>query len=654
VRAAVRQQRPTPAARGPDSVAVVRLAMLCLLAACATNRFAVEHVWGGVHGAVADPWYVEDPASAQLAPDGRSAVLVGSGHVVLVASPSGQRIAELPAPVWEHGVAYSADGERFVVVDASRGCAAVWSVRPARELSCIAANAYASVALSPDGGALAVLDAHTLSRWSVASTRQAWSVKVSTELSFDRFAWPVSDLILLGSGSLRARDAATGAQRWVRPDAGRYLGVSGGDAVVLGGFYDAPGSGPVARIDLTTGALRDRSGGDVDFDSMRGGAVLADGTAIVIDRNSVAHRIRLGGGEVGAQIFPNDTGDLSAQRDGRFALVQSRWGVVPWDLIAGTPAALDGARILGLDVAERGIVTITEHGSVVARDHRGHVTARGQMQAPLCRAAAVSAAARVASCAAELYGRDSLFTALRTHEWLALVGGRRGAVDLQLGDALAIARDGEIWAASQGQATWLDPRTGGAVATHPIDGIPRTARVLGKGQAVAYGGWSHSLLPPDAREVERWAAYGLHVVTRDGRATTLDPHLAVVALDSDRAGDSLAVVTFGDLELWRSAGGSWTRRWSAKVEHPRIRTSLLDSTIPVTAVAISDDGSRIAAADNNGRAIALFDSATGIRIASVAVGGPDTRTITALAFGSGRLYAGTSTGLVLVLSLPRR
>ena len=543
--------------------------MLCVLAACASNRFAVEHVWGGVHGAVADPWYVEDLASAQLAPDGRSAVLVSSsGHAVIVASPSGARIADVTAHASSiRAVAYSADGRRFAFFDVARECTAVWSVRPARELSCIAGDIASFLALSPDGQAVAVFDHDgQLSRWSIASRSKVWSAKVPSQIPTDGFAWPVPDLILVGSGSLRARDAATGASRWVHPDAGRYLGVSGGDAVMTGGFYDGPGSGPIARIDLATGRLRDRSGGDVEIDPQRGGAVLADGTVIVIDRNSVARRVKLGGREIASQVFPDDTNDLSAARDGQFALVVTHPGLVPWNLSAGTPGA-PYAPIRALDADERGVIAIAADGSVIARDRDGDVQVRGQMRSPDCAAAAVSATARLAACAVELYQRDERSGALKTHEWLALDGGARGALDLNQGEAIAIDNTGAIWAAGQRQATWLDPKTGAAVASHPIDGVPRTARVIGDGQSVAYGGWDHIVLPPDANQPDQWSGYGLHVMTRDGAVTTLEPQLAVVALDSDRAGTSLAVVTLGDLELWRSAGGAWTRQWSASAEH---------------------------------------------------------------------------------------
>ncbi|NVB82284.1 MAG: WD40 repeat domain-containing protein [Kofleriaceae bacterium] len=653
----------------------IAIAVLSILAAgCAADRFAVAHVWGGTRGQIAERWYIEDPAIAQLAPDGRFAVLVGGSYeAVLVAAPSGARVAEISTRASNDSVAFSADGRRFAVVDFERKCVAVWSVEPAREVSCVPAgdNAlYVRIALSPDGGALAILDTDDrLSRWSVASPHDAWSVAIrpGTHLS-SVLAWPATDVIIVtgyggaGIGGIAARDAATGAVRWALDRDATYLGVVGGDAVMSGEFLaDGPGSGPIARIELATGKVRDLSGGGVESPWVYGGAALADGTAIVIDSNDIAHRVRLGGGEVGSYVLPEGSRVISAQRDGRFALVLASQGIVPWDLTGGALVAVDGqhARILALDADERGVIAIAEDGSVVERDHDGNLRWRGHMRTPRCRAAAVSATARLAACAAELHGRSGQFDALETHEWLALDGGSRGDIGLYSAYAIAIDRAGSMWTSNGRSATWLDARNGrSAEPDLEITGNTgvRVARIVSGGEAVVYGGMiSAGGCGPAGDPCGRWTGEGLALMTRDGRVTVLDPRIPVIALGSDRAGDRLVVASYREVQLWRRTGAAvaWARQWSTPVEDQRPLVPFgAPSGIP--SVAVSEDGARVAVAEPGGRTVALYDGATGARIASVAVGGPEGRTVSALAFGGNRLYAGTSTGLVLVLSLPRR
>ncbi len=619
------------------------------IAACTSTRprpitgLAVAHVWGG-----AVPRYLERPEAAWLAPDGRTAIVVGeSGKTVLVAAMSGERLATIAlaeAPFGDgtaNAVAFSPDGRRFAIADQGRACVALWTIQPAREETCLPSTQFkgavvaALVAFSPDSAALAVVDDARLTRWSIATHTVAWSSPRPQMWLRERFlGWPTDATIVVGGNQVTAHDAASGGETWVHPaHFDQYLGVAGGELVVAGAASDARDSS-IARLDLATGALRDRT---TSVDGFGGGALLDDATAVIVDDAGVAHRFRLGGGELDQYRLPFDVATVAAARDGRVAVVVSGDGLSLWDLRAGQPIATGDAQlapIIALDADGRGVVSAAADGSVVVRGVAGGLIERRHARATSCRAWSVSAAARHAMCAAEpTLALGGAGPEPPIHESIDLDRDRHRAIDWHERSEVADGdAQGTIWSASGNLAVWIDPHGSSGPDIELGTESPRVVRIVDGGRAVVYGGaTSHG---PFEHSPGGWWGLGLSRMDRRGAIRSLDAQVKVVALATDHAGDVLVVAAADSLQLWRPSGTvEWARRWLTDVE--------------ATAVAVSDGGEWIAP-PHAGAGVALSAGRPGAAVARDEVD-QTTGLVTALAFAGHTLYAGTSAGEVLVI-----
>lgn len=629
-----------------------------------SSGLGAARVLGGAGGEHPDRWYLEQPGGAWLAPNGQWAVLASEAETVLVRAPSGERVARIiESPLLPQGaLAFAPDSRRFAFVDWRRDCVAVWTVEPAREEWCAPSGPRAFVAFSPDGESMATMADDRIDRWSLASRARVWTTPVERVEPIARWntyvAWPAPELILRGAQHLAAFDAETGRPRWERPEIRdarhhHYLGVVGGDAVIAvqrldadnarvsgtrtenarvqlraGGIDTRDYAADLVRIQLGSGAVRDRT----LVAWSRAAAVFDDGTAVVV-ADGVAHHHLLGGGELRRHPMPEVVDVLTTLRDGRFAVCVGSRGLSLWDLRAGAQISVADAqlaRIVALAVDRDRVISAAEDGSVVVRRTSGQIALRRQARAVACSSWAVAAPSRRVVCAAG----SSL-------EWIDLDTDRRGELAWREASTVALDERGVTWVGAEGGATWIDPLAPrGARLEHPVRAptsptrpalVPTYAHIVSGGQAVVYGGAVHVPSGP-------WFGSGLFAMRRDGQVTLIHPTAIVRGLAANRRGDRLVVLGDG-LQLWRRTGDAttWTLQWS-------VRGAARGE------VAVSDDGALVALSEDSGRAIALYDGATGARIGQRAAPRP----VSALAFGDGVLYAGTESGLVFAIDLVRR
>lgn len=625
---------------------------------------AIVQVWGGI--GAQDLWRINKPRVAAIAPDGRWAVVGGLEGVALFDLPSGARraVVDSGGVTDPNQLVVSPDSRRFAVLVRLRACVAVWTVEPLREEACFAAPRDARVAFSVDGAAVAIFGEATLARWSLATHTQVWTRELAPFDSYPNWlAWPASDVIVIGGARCaRGYDAGSGAVRWEHDSpVDHYVGKAGGDVLVAGELHEGRRYGVLARLDLASGALRDLTASPDQYSRLdvRWAVALDDGTALLIDGSGIAHRYRPGSPEFGTFVLPENAPAVAAWRDGRLGIVIADNTIRLWDLRAGTPLEVGTAQrgaIVALDADRDQVVSAADDGSVVVRRGDGSLVARRRARSVGCRAWAVDAPSRSAVCAAAI-SSDNLRALSFSHEWIELDSDRRGDVDWFAGTVVATDRRRTIWTAMLAGATWLDGgRAGRAELPNRRGGYgfpvgpaePRRARLVGGGRAVAFGGAQFYETPHG--EISEWTGLGLRVMTRDGTLTQLDDRMVLLDLASDRAGDRLAIATLGSVEVWDQTGGltSWRRRWA----HERAGVVVMERLQgPPPIVALAEDGSLLAVTEASGRTIALHDAATGARIAAIAIG--EDRHVTALAFGGDALYAGTSTGVVVVVALQR-
>lgn len=610
--------------------------------------------WAAGGGTTEDRWSIVEPHEAVMAPDGRWVVVIGASETVVFSVPSGARLGALLPGARISGIAASPDSRRFAVGDLARHCVAVWSIDPLREETCLRSDpalAEPGIAFSPDGTELAITDQGWLARWSLRANAPIWRMKlVALSKPFSKWiVWPTAGTIVVDGdhGEFQGYDAGTPRLRWQQQGAACYLGSVAGDAILAGVFHDGKVPGLLARLELTSGRLREVTGGDST--DMYCGAMLDDETVVLVDVASVAHRYSIAGAELASFALPGSRGlpGIAGRRNGRIAAVFASNYIALWDLSAGAPLQVPGVqqgRILALDADPRVVVSAAADGTVAVRSPDGRVLAQHRTRGTGCVAWAVDAPSRRAVCAVDL----EAVAVPPSHEWFDLDSGRARVADWNRSHVVAIDGRGTTWSVVQeyasNNAAWIETAAQGSDEIQvpepsqvDIGLAPSIARIVDRGRAVAFGGGAED---------------GLWLMDRRGALTRISGD-RVLDLAADRAGDRLGIATLSGIELWHRTGSSaWTRRWSyrdaarASGRTPHAR--------PMGVVALSHDGRLLAATEGeSARTIAVYDADTGARIAALEVGDPD-RFVTALAIGSaGAIYAGTNTGRVLALSLRR-
>jgi hypothetical protein len=614
--------------------------------------------WGAGGGAAEDRWWIAGPSEAAMAPNGQWVVVSGETETVVFSVPSGARLAAFrPGTAQISAIAVSPDSRRFAIADRSRHCVAVWTIDPLREETCLGSDATVAeprIAFSPDGTELATVDKDWLARWSLTANAPIWRTKLvaPSSLFLKWLAWPTPGTILVEGdhGEFQGYDANTHQLRWQQQGAACYLGSVGNDAILGGDFREGNVSGVLARLDLTSGRLRDLTGGD-DI-GMFCGAMLDDDTAVLVEPVGIAHRYRIGGAELGSfALSAHGLPTITTGRNGRVAAVVASNYIALWNLSTGTPIGVPGVqqgRILALDADQGAVVSAAADGTVAVRRPNGSVVTQHRTRGTGCVAWAVDAPSRRAVCAVEIgdYAQPP------THEWFDLESGRARVADWNRSRVVAIDGHGTTWSVAteyaNNHAAWIEAAAQGTEEIQVrepslvrIDQLPSIARIVDRGRAVAFG---------SATEDGLWLMNRRGAITKISGARVLD-------LAADRAGDRLAIVTLSGIELWHRVGPSaWKLRWSNHESYPDVARAfgLAGYSKPTAVVALSHDGSLLAATDGEkAHTIAVYDTVTGARIAALTVGDQD-RFVTALAIGSaGAIYAGTNTGRVLALSLRR-